>query len=145
MARMDYPRMGTNDRFTLYTRCMTDSHWWLAKSKCAGLSPDKADKMFFPGRGGSTKKAETFCNGCPVVGICLRNAIEKDLEGFYAGTTKAQRIVMAGMMKIAINPIRIPEPSKKRRVYRKVINTVVVHDEWLDKVLGPSEEELTPA
>lgn len=145
MARMDYLETIDTGWFTTYTKYMTGNHQWRTKSRCSKLSSQQADKLFFPGRGGSNKKAEAFCSGCPVVGICLEYAIENDLEGFYAGTTKSQRRIMATFRGIQVKVENlIPDPPKRRRVFRKIIKTPDVH-EWLDIVSGPAEEELTPA
>jgi hypothetical protein len=38
----------------------------------------------------------------------------------------------------------LPNPPKKRRIFRKIIITSDAH-EWLDTIPGPSEEELQPA
>lgn len=125
---------------------MTSSHGWRAESKCQRLSPQQSDSLFFTGRGGKVNKAEAFCNSCPVVGLCLNYAIENDLEGFWAGTTQNERRAMAPFKNIRIksDALLIPEPSKKRRVLRKIISPPDVH-EWLDKVEGPVEEELQSA
>jgi hypothetical protein len=140
------PQIDDKNRFTVYSSAMTSSHEWRTRSRCKSLSSQQADKLFFPGRGGSNKKAESFCSGCPVVGICLDYAIENDVDGFFAGTTKDQRRKMVPFKGIKVKKLEtvLPNPPKKRRIFRKIIITSDAH-EWLDTIPGPSEEELQPA
>lgn len=112
------------------------------RRKCEVLTASQADRLFFPGKGGKSNKAKLFCGDCPFQGQCLREAIELDLEGFYSGTTKAERDEMAKFLNLVINPLT-PEiiESKRKRVYRKIVISEDPHA-WLDKVSGPTEQEL---
>lgn len=72
---------------------------------------------------------------------CLRAAIEEDLDGFYAGTTKADRRVMANRFHIKPKPLAevMPEEPKKRRVFRKIVTEVQDTLTYLDGLEPPTE------
>ena len=60
---------------------------WMAEAACRG--EDTA--LFFIERGGSTTEAKALCAECPVKEPCLAYAIEHDLDGVWAGTTRRSR------------------------------------------------------
>lgn len=69
---------------------------WRTASKCYDMDAKEADRIFFPSTGGKVGKARKFCEGgCLTQRTCLIEAIEFGLEGFWAGTTKKERQVMA--------------------------------------------------
>lgn len=118
--------------FSLPYGYLVDGHW-TAFSRCNQLTPEQADALFFPGPGGKSGRADTFCSGCPVRNLCLDNAIEHDLDGFFAGTTKDERRQMAFMRDIvvvALTELMPPEPVT-RRVYRHIVEVPDVHS-WMD-------------
>lgn len=104
---------------------------------CRSLSPQEADKIFFPSSGGKSTQAKKICDACPVEAMCLRQAIEKGLQGFWAGTTDRERAVMAQHWHIKVEPVVIPEPSIKRRVYRRVSTAVSDTLSYLDTLKSP--------
>lgn len=115
---------------------------WRLRGRCRNLSPEQSDKLFFPSSGGKTKKAKQFCANCPVISQCLIFAIENNVKGFWAGTTDDERAVMGELRGILMKDLGIlPDPVKKRRVYRKVPKDEVVHASYLDE-LDPTEPEL---
>lgn len=119
---------------------MLEEQNWRIRGKCRKLTPKRADELFFPGSGGKPKAAERFCKGCPVMSQCLIDAIEYNLDGFIAGTTKDERTVMANLRRILIKELDLPpEPVLRRKVYRKIIT----YDQYayLDEV-EPTVEEL---
>lgn len=106
---------------------LMENQEWRLNARCNSLTPEQADKLFFPSSGGKPTKAEIFCGRCPVRSICLREAIEKELEGFMCGTTENQRKVMAKEFHIKVNPLMnqyhaaLPQRAKEKvkPVYRK--------------------------
>lgn len=68
---------------------------WQARAACASLPPRKADRIFFPKRGGSSTEARKICAGCPVRETCLEWAIENDIEyGIWGGASVRERRAM---------------------------------------------------
>lgn len=121
--------------------------------RCESLSATDADKIFFPGRGGKSKKAQAFCNGCFFKSECLETAMIKNLQGFWAGTTDKDRREMLKLKDELLHDIQlrrekeliseyegfvkyVPEPG--RRVRKKKIEPQYG---YLDEI-EPSEEEL---
>ncbi len=95
-----------------------------SQAACARLPLPVVDSIFFPGHGGKPGKAMKLCSGCPIKSECLIEAIELDLEGFFAGTTKNERRLIAKHHRMKTTPLTLqlpPEPQRKRRVYRKII------------------------
>lgn len=86
--------------------------------------------MFFPSSGGRSTKASSFCGACPVVRMCLREAIATKQVGFWAGTTEGERVVMAEYMNIKQEPVNInkivfdKEPTAPLKVHTKTYDTV---------------------
>ncbi len=59
---------------------------------CASLPPRKADRIFFPDRGGSSKAARAICARCPVRAECLQYALERgEMFGIWGGTSERER------------------------------------------------------
>ena len=121
---------------------------WRTYSKCAKLSPEEADALFFPGPGGKSKKAEKFCTQgptCPVLSQCLSRALAKGTTGFWAGTTELEREQMrlfeadvAASIPDPISSFLPAEPNRKTRRLRPVPTiTQLVHDP-LAGVSGPT-------
>ena len=80
---------------------------WSENAKCRGLSSALSDDIFWPGSGGKPTKAKEYCNDCPVISLCLREAMEKGLTGFWAGTTDRERMLMAETFGITPQPINL--------------------------------------
>lgn len=64
---------------------------WREFGKCASLSSDEADSLFFIGRGKSSSPAKKFCSTCIVNKQCLFFAMYYDEKGIWAGTTYEER------------------------------------------------------
>lgn len=122
---------------------MLDEHGWRLYAECTKLTPQEADKLFFPSTGGKPHKAKQFCKGCPFRRECLDDAIEKKLSGFFVGTTEEERRSMAFIKGIKVTGLDMPpEPDRDKRViYLKVFSPEDAHN-WLEEDLEPSEEEL---
>jgi WhiB family transcriptional regulator, redox-sensing transcriptional regulator len=63
---------------------------WRVKSKCARLTPQESDKLFFS-QGRTTNKAKAFCKDCPVIQECLAESLRDYNKGFWAGTPEHER------------------------------------------------------
>ena len=63
---------------------------WMARAACRGVEAT----TFFPARGEPTDAARELCADCPARGPCLAYALEEDVEGVWAGTSKRQRRAM---------------------------------------------------
>ena len=116
--------------------------WWL-RAKCRNLSEDKADALFFPGSGGKPHKADNYCNTCPVLRICLSEALQSGLPGFLAGTTeqarKHMRVFVAETTRKFLMP---PEPDPTDRpIYLAIVKTPEDHS-WLEEDIEPSDAVL---
>lgn len=111
--------------------------------KCSQLSPQAADAIFFPGRGGKPFRAKAFCSDCPFQRSCLTDAIEFRLEGFWSGTTETERRAMEQYHFIrSLVSLLPPEPDPNERVvYLKVFTSEDSHA-WMDTVEPPVEELL---
>lgn len=119
---------------------LAEEAWWLEAS-CRAMSPKEADQVFFPSSGGKPTKAKQICEQCPVVGMCLKRAIESNLSGFLAGTTESERKVMSAYF--CVKPVQaeiqelLPEVGK-RRVYRKIIKNDEDTLSYLDGLSEPT-------
>lgn len=116
----------------------------LLGSKCDDLSPVEADKLFFPGPGGKVNKARKFCDSCPIVGICLQNAIDYELEGFWAGTTEDERRSMkktVGSFTVHLDDFLPPKPNRTIVKKPRLLKTEYDPYGYLDKI-EPREFEL---
>jgi len=121
-----------------------EEHGWRLSAKCASLTAQRADELFFPTSGGKPHKAKQFCNDCPFKRRCLIDAIEKSLVGYFAGTTDEDRRHMRKLHGIKVTGLDMPpEPD---RTTRKILLKVFTPDDprdWLDDIrLEPSVEEL---
>lgn len=128
---------------------MTLDDSWRGQSKCRSLSPEMADKIFFPGSGGKPTRAQLYCSGCPVIAQCLKDAIENKLEGFMCGTTDGERTIMASiyhhtytveplMKKVYENlPDEAKTNEKVRKVYRKYAPEEPYTFEYLESIEAP--------
>ena len=116
-----------------------DRQDWRALAKCQALDPNEADALFFPPPGGKSKRAESFCHGCPVMRDCLTFALADGTEGFWAGTTKKERLGMRNFVEATAAPIveTLPNPVKKKRGGLRLI-TNNVPERSFDLVEGPS-------
>lgn len=114
--------------------------------KCTALTPQESDKLFFPGPGGKVNKARAYCSDCPLIKQCLINAIDSNLDGFFAGTTKDDRHEMAKFRASIVQDLSdfvdslLPKKPEPGRRVKKVAPLPAIH-EWLDQV-EPTEEEL---
>lgn len=114
--------------------------------KCTNLTPSEADAMFFPGPGGKVNKARGFCSDCPFQNPCLLNAVDNNLDGFYAGSTKDERNEMSRFRDNILEDLSdfveslLPKKPQLGRRIAKARPLPEVHA-WMDEV-EPSEEEL---
>jgi len=69
----------------------SDQQNWRDKAKCKDLPVEEADRLFFVGRGGKSRKAKRFCNGCPVRTECLAFASYYNEEGIWGGLSDTER------------------------------------------------------
>jgi hypothetical protein len=61
---------------------------WRDRAKCKDLTPEEADKLFFPSTGGRHSRRKVFCNGCPVKLQCRNAGIAGNEEfGLWGGET----------------------------------------------------------
>lgn len=116
------------------------------KKRCAALSPTQSDALFFPGPGGKVNKARNFCSDAPCRASCLLDAIDYNLEGFYAGTTQDERKEMARFragvaleLTVLIDSL-LPDTTRRRRRYRNVTTSPDPYI-YLDEI-EPTIEEL---
>lgn len=114
--------------------------------KCTNLSPLEADAMFFPGPGGKVNKAREYCSDCPLQNPCLLSAVDNNLDGFYAGTTKDERNEMAKFRDNVLDDLSSFVESllpKKPILGRRIAKSKPLPEvhAWMDEV-EPSDEEL---
>lgn len=102
--------------------------------------------MFFPGPGGKVNKARAYCEDCPIVKQCLISAVDNNLDGFFAGTTKDERNEMAKFRDNVIKDLSswvdslLPKkPQPGRRVAKR--KPLPEQHAWLDE-LNPTDEEV---
>lgn len=114
---------------------------WHDDMKCGKLSPEIADKIFFPKPGGKSKTARMFCQRCPVEPQCLNEALQYGGPGFWAGTTEEERKRMANFLGLLPAQLDDFVPPVVRRRLRIVRSTEPVKDLLAD-LDGPTEEEL---
>lgn len=84
---------------------MADSIWasikpdWHDQGRCSGIDLKIFEATFYPANeddADALRRVQgAYCNGCPVRGKCLNSAIINKDWGFWAGTTRAQRMAMA--------------------------------------------------
>lgn len=61
---------------------------WQDRALCAQTDPE----AFFPGKGGSTRKAKRLCVGCEVRAECLEYALSRDERfGIWGGLSERER------------------------------------------------------
>jgi WhiB family redox-sensing transcriptional regulator len=61
---------------------------WQSNARCAEVDPE----IFFPERGGSSKKAREVCSDCEVSAQCLEYALNnKEQFGIWGGTSERER------------------------------------------------------
>jgi hypothetical protein len=119
-----------------------ERHEWRALSKCAALTTEEADALFFPPPGGKKNRAETFCQDCPVLRECLSTALPKGTSGFWAGTTEQDRQGMRDFvqsvipMPLPISEVMPKEPTRRSRRLRVVPDSS--HPVGLDAISGPT-------
>lgn len=79
-------------------------HDWKARAACRVLPHQQADSLFFVGQGGKASRARKFCanSQCPVARSCYNYAVLYEEEGFWAGTTKADRDCAPAELKEAL-------------------------------------------
>lgn len=115
---------------------MEENAWWL-DAACRSLEPEIADELFFPSIKGKkpTKANAEYCSTCPVLGLCLENAIANGLRGFWAGTSDAQRAKMSKQLRYIQGVLDLdeflPNTGGRRIGYRK-ISAVTDDHSWMD-------------
>lgn len=117
---------------------------WHNFQKCNELTPEEADRIFFPPPGGKSKKADTYCEGCQVIDKCLSEQLVLGGPGFWAGTTERERQDMVnfmGLLPIELDNFLPPRAlGKQRPRYRKVVTYVNFNP--LDHIPDPTEDDL---
>ena len=116
---------------------------WRALAKCATLSAEETDAIFFPPPGGKSKRAELFCQGCPVMRECLNTSLAPGTTGFWAGTTERDRRGMREFVSSVPRPLAISEcmpkePTRKARRLKPVPNSTSIPSVGIDYIEGPS-------
>lgn len=114
---------------------------WRNKRKCRNLTPQEADKIFFPKPGGKSKAAKEFCSDCPVINKCLDEAITLGLIGMWAGTTDGERRRMVEFIG-SIDVVMPPEPTAQTRRPKRIPADPNPLRDPLYGVEGPSLEEV---
>lgn len=123
---------------------MTQTAGW-DQGVCSTLTPQQADAIFFPNSGGKPTKAKALCDTCPIMGMCLKKACEEGLEGFYAGTTQSDRLVISrnylhysnkSNPNQTVNNV-LPKTVGRRVGYRKVNTEYEDTVDYLDKIESP--------
>ena len=76
---------------------------------------------FFPGKGGDVRPAKRVCSGCLVKVECRAWALKQgpELDGIWAGTTKAQRTQMRRATPPELRPLRPPRTRVPSRVQQE--------------------------
>lgn len=76
-----------------------DARSWRDDAACRGMTPEESERVFFPPVPDNTERtraydeARTYCDRCPVVDECLRDALAwNDRDGFRGGTSPGVRI-----------------------------------------------------
>jgi WhiB family redox-sensing transcriptional regulator len=114
---------------------------WHKDMKCQKLTPDVADKIFFPKPGGKSKTARLFCESCPVEKQCLEEALRYGGPGFWAGTTEDERRRMIDFLGLLPQQLDDFIPPVVRRRLRAVKKGEEIRDLLAD-LEGPTEDEL---
>lgn len=110
---------------------------WRLDAKCASLSPDEADALFFGERGSKPHKAKVFCTGCPVRMQCLSEAIVNKAQGFQLGLTEDERRHMRVLIAETRSLVMPDEPDgTQRKIYLKIFGPSEDHS-WMDEVDAP--------
>jgi hypothetical protein len=114
---------------------------WHLQMKCAELSPEQADKIFFVKSGGKSKTAKLYCQTCPVVAECLTEKLKLGGPGFWAGTTEDERRDMCSFLNTI--PVQVEDfiPERKRPRLSRIVKAEPRID-YLADLDGPTEEEL---
>lgn len=120
---------------------------WRNKRKCRNLTPEQADKIFFPKPGGKSKAAKAYCLDCPVISQCLKEnlALGALSQGMWAGTTEPERRRMAqfmGLVAVELDNFMPPEPKARDRRLRRIPPKVNELDDPLYGLEGPSDDEI---
>lgn len=68
-----------------------DKQPWRARALCGKLTLEESDKLFFVGRGATSKPAKKFCADCPVKLECSQFALTYQEVGIWGGTTEDDR------------------------------------------------------
>jgi WhiB family transcriptional regulator, redox-sensing transcriptional regulator len=73
-----------------------------ARAACASLPARKADRIFFPHRVGSSKRARVICTRCPIRTECLAFALERgEAFGIWGGTSERERLKLRKRQRAA--------------------------------------------
>lgn len=93
-----------------------DHQPWRKKAKCAPLSIEATDKLFYVGRGQDTTAALIFCNTCPVRAECLNYAIvNKERGGVFGGLNEQQRDSVSVLVLETLDDLELVEGYKEAR------------------------------
>lgn len=110
------------------------------RRKCAELTPQEADAMFFPGSGGKPSKARAYCVDCPFYQGCLEEAALNSLQGFWAGLTDSERRLWAVHKRMLVTSINTDDYVPPETKIMPVAVRTDSHT-WMDYV-EPSDHEL---
>lgn len=121
---------------------MEKENHWREQAKCKRLTPKEADALFFTGPGGKPHQADKYCADCPILSMCLQEAIDGNYKGFWAGTSDSQRWNYKKVNRELAQRLAdaMPVEPVGRKIYLKVFTSPDYHA-WMDEV-EPTDEEL---
>jgi WhiB family redox-sensing transcriptional regulator len=71
---------------------------WRVDALCTQTDPE----LFFPEKGGSTRRPKAICAACPVAAQCLAYALETDQRyGIWGGMSERERRQLMGRRAVA--------------------------------------------
>lgn len=113
---------------------------------CEMLTPEESDDIFFPNiPGKKPTRAKALCSQCPFESVCLIESIQIDQEGFWCGTTKQERRVMAALQHIAQAKVDalMPEPDEPTASRPRYLHVITRPDDhkWMDEI-EPDDAEI---
>jgi WhiB family transcriptional regulator, redox-sensing transcriptional regulator len=85
---------------------------WVSKARCRSTDPDE---LFVSGK--AQRKAAVICRHCPVVGECLADALDNQMEfGVWGGMTERQRRVLRKQHPEVVSWSEFVAAQRKHRI-----------------------------